>query len=146
MWFPHLSTVVRVYRRVTNTHRRTPVAREGLQDAQWWYEACQQASADVLAGASDLRRELEPQLGRWQTPRAVWFDQERGSLLVVLHDGLSVAVATDDTLTAPALAAAAELGGLQLRLSLRATGVLQVHAIWESWHGVVEGIPAASSH
>jgi hypothetical protein len=143
MWFPRLSTVVRVYRRITNSQQHTAAVRQDPHDAQWWQGVCQQASADALAGTRDLRRELEPQLGRWQTPRAVWFDQERGSLRIVLRDGQAVTVATGDTLTAPALAAAAELGGLKLRLTLRATGMLQVHAAWESWHGAVEGIPAA---
>lgn len=145
MWFSRLATALHAYRRVTNTQQRTATSKEDRYDVHWWREVCQQAATDALASANDLRHELESQLGHWQTPRSVWFDQERGSLSIVCRDGQAVTVATDDTLTAPALAAAAELGGLKLRLSLRASGMLHVHAIWESWHGALEGIPASSA-
>jgi hypothetical protein len=71
-------------------------------------------------------------------------DVERGSLHLVLADGTAITLAVTRNESAEALCAALRLGGLHVRVSSPETGVLRLHAVWDHWHGVVEGIPATS--
>jgi hypothetical protein len=112
--------------------------------ASWLAARHEQVLHDARTDVLDVIAEPEGQLGRWQHLRYVDFDDERGSLALVLADGRPLTLAVGDRETAQGICAAFRLGGLHLRMTRPQAGILRLHAVWEHWHGVVEGIPALS--